>query len=152
MCEDRSHFLRCTNRRSWHHDLLKDLRYFFTKHPTRPALVDILQDAIRQWLTHDEVIIAGYPPLYDELIGKQRCVGWEQIFLGRFVEDWKQLQHEFLMTQPRRKKKHSGLTWITGVTTIIWKHVHDQWLLRNSQQHGVTAEEREAKLLIHAQL
>ena len=40
--EDRNHFLQCHARSNWHKDMISDVRKYFTKHPTRPALADIL--------------------------------------------------------------------------------------------------------------
>ena len=73
-------------------------------------------------------------------------MGWEQIFLGRFVTEWSELQQEFLKSKSHKKKKHSGTTWVTGITSVIWKNVNIVWDERNGQQHGLDAIAKEHKL------
>ena len=126
--------------------LIKDIQLFTTTHPTRQYLVDILLDAVQQWLSGNPVVLTGYPELYSELIHNQTWVGWEQIFLGRFVTEWSELQQEFLKSKSNKKKKHSGTTWVTGVTSVIWKNVYIVWDERNGQQHGLDAIAKENKL------
>ena len=94
--------------------------------------------------------MSGYPTLYNTLLAKQAAVGWEQLFLGRFVNEWREIQEGHLSRLPTRTKHQTGTTWVTKVTNIIWKHVYLNWEHRNSAQHGVDAESREAILLATA--
>jgi hypothetical protein len=126
--------------------MLTELRAFFRKHPTRPELADILLVALKLWLSDQQVIIPVHPILYASLISKQYRAGWEQLLFGRFVLEWSELQEDFLSTQPTRSKYHSGLTWVSGVNQIIWKHVYQTWENRNAAQHGVDAASREIAL------
>ena len=144
--ENRDHFLLCESRREWNQEALKELRRFLKKHPTRPALIDILLEALTQWFEGYNVKISGFPDIYDDLIKNQATVGWEQILYGRFVKEWAELQHEFLMSRPNRNKKHSATTWISGITMILWNNVYHNWEWRNLHQHGVDNETREGKL------
>ena len=130
--------------------MIKEIRRFFTKHPTRPALADILCEAVKQWLCGNEVILSGFPDIYKDLIVNQSNVGWSQLFLGRFVLEWAELQQEFLKSVPKVNKKKSGTTWVTKVISIMWTHVCKEWDLRNSHQHGIDAETREVKLVEQA--
>jgi hypothetical protein len=145
--EDRTHFLRCKERSQWHDDLHIELQIFLDQNNTRPALADILQDSLHCWLADHPVVLSGYPTLFTSLIEKQNAVGWDQLLLGRFVLEWKELQEDYLSTLSKRDKHQTGTTWVTQVNTIIWKHVYLNWKHRNSVQHGVDAASREAILL-----
>ena len=48
---------------------------------------------------------------------------------------------------PTRDKHQTGMTWVTRVNTIIWKHVYSNWEHRNSVKHGVDSTSREVILL-----
>jgi hypothetical protein len=144
--EDRHHFLKCPARTEWHSDMVKELKAFFVRHPTRPVLADILLVALTLWLSDQQVIIPVHPMAYASLIAKQYRAGWEQLFFGRFVLEWSELQEDFLATLPTRSKYHSGMTWVSGVHQIIWKHVYKTWENRNAAQHGVDAASREIAL------
>ncbi len=132
-------------------ELIKDLSSFFTNFPTRPALKDILIEGIRAWSTQTRHVFTTFPSLYQALLRNQSRVGWDQILLGRFVLEWRELQDDFLSTYPRKKSRHSGLTWVTGVIQVIWRHVHAQWKVRNKAQHGEVREARERILVARAQ-
>ncbi len=151
--EDRTHFLLCPSRIRWVNELIKDLSSFFTNFPTRPALKDILIEGIRAWSTQTRHVFTTFPSLYQALLRNQSRsrVGWDQILLGRFVLEWRELQDDFLSTYPRKKSRHSGLTWVTGVIQVIWRHVHAQWKVRNKAQHGEVREARERILVARAQ-
>ena len=117
---------------------------------TRPALADILRDIIKSWLADEPVITTGYPTLYNTLLSKQHAAGWEQLFLGRFVNEWREIQEAHLTRLPTRDKHQTGMTWVTKIISIIWKHVYLLWEIRNAAQHGIDAESREAILLATA--
>jgi hypothetical protein len=123
-----------------------ELRNFFTTHPTRPELAKILLSALTLWLSGQPVIIPTASPTYTHLITKQHRAGWDQLLYGRFVLEWAELQEDFLTSLPKRSKYHSGKTWVSGITQIIWKHVYEAWLLRNDAQHGVDTATREIAL------
>ena len=126
--------------------MLDKLRAFFAGHPTRPVLAEILLEALKLWLADQQVIIPVHPILYASLISKQYRAGWEQLFVGRFVLKWSELQEDFLSSLPTRSKYHSGTTWVSGVNQIICKHVYKTWENQNAAQHGVDAASREIAL------
>jgi hypothetical protein len=144
--EDRSHFLKCPERNTWHSEMALALREFFIQHPTRPELAIILLSALTLWLSDQQVIIPTVSPAYAPLIMKQYRAGWEQLLFGRFVLEWAELQEEFLATLPSRSKYHSGKIWVSSVNQIIWKHVYGAWETRNDAQHGVDSASREVAL------
>ena len=126
--------------------MLTELEAFFVGHPTRPELAAILLVALKLWLSDQQVIIPVHPIVYASLISKQYRAGWDQLLLGRFVLEWAELQEDFLSTLPTRSKYHSGMTWVSGVNQIIWKHVYKAWENRNAAQHDIDAASREIAL------
>ena len=92
------------------------------------------------------MVLSGYPEIYSELIHNQTQIGWEQMFMGRFVTDWSELQQDFLKSKSSKNKKHSGTSWVTGITSVIWKNIYVLWDERNGQQHGIDAIAKENKL------
>jgi hypothetical protein len=138
-------------RKQWQRKLHQDLQTFFHHFPTRPALQDILIDGLRQWFSSEFVTIQGYPALYQHLIINQTSVGWNQLLYGRFVTDWIALQEEFLKSCPRRKKKQSGSTWVSGIVSIIWKNIYSEWENRNKARHGHDKTTKETALIEQAQ-
>ncbi len=147
--EDRSHFLLCPSR-PWVPLLIRDIRGFCSRFPTRPALQQILIEGLQAWSSQSHHVFTSFPQLYNALIRNQSKIGWDQILLGRFVLEWRELQDDFLCTYRNKKKQHTGLTWVTGVTQIIWRHVYQQWEKRNKAQHGEDRTQREQILIDRA--
>jgi ribonuclease HI len=149
--EDRDHFLRCPERQQWQPEMIEEVKTFATSFPTRPALTRILLDGLRKWLADQPFLSTDYPLMYQEMIRKQAAAGWNQLFLGRFVKEWIQFQEHSLSTISNRKPNQSGSTWLQGIITIIWKHVHKEWETRNKARHGHDPETQEAARLEQAQ-
>ena len=146
--EDRVHFLTCPNRTQWQQALYKDLRDYMKKVKTRPMLEEILLDGLAAWFqdpTHP-ILSREYPLEYHNLLRHQQQVGWIQLFLGRFVVEWRELQSAYLRQLHNVEAKLSGVTWVVGIAHILWAHLFDLWEIRNSVKHGVDATSREAAL------
>ena len=123
--------------------MFRALRNYFDKTPTRPFLGDLLITGLSKWLYNEPAIFSDFPPLYNSLIFHQTRIGWKQLFVGRFVFEWCDLQQDYLVLQSITSKKYSGTSWITGVTQIIWNHVYSNWEARNADLHGIDATMRE---------
>ena len=68
------------------------------------------------------------------------------MLLGRFVSQWKQVQHDHLKTLPseQRKLSQSGSTGVTGVSNMILSNACDSWMTRCNERHGSDNKTREA--------
>jgi hypothetical protein len=148
--EDRDHFLRCPGRH-WKGDLFDALRKYLDRNKTRPALDDILNECLRSWLSGQEICLTGYPVLYNRLIRNQFVIGWKQLFFGRFVKEWAELQDDHLAKIRNGDRKLTGRIWVTGVITLIWDHLYVNWEERNAALHGHDANTREAAMFAQAQ-
>ena len=149
--EDGDHFLQCPEHPQWKSDMLCALRHYFDQTPTRPFLGDLLITGLSKWLHNEPAIFPDFPPLYNSLIFRQTRIGWKQLFIGRFILEWSDLQQDYLVLQSITSKKYSGTSWITGVTQIIWNHVYSNWEARNADLHGIDATIRERAQYTQAQ-
>ena len=123
----------------------------FNKIPTSPFLGDLLITSLSKWIRNELAIFSNFPPIYNSLIFHQTRIGWKQLFVGRFVYEWSNLQQDYLVLQRIVSKKYLGTSWITGVIQIIWKHVYQNWDARNADLHGVDAATRESAKFAQAQ-
>ena len=130
--EDREHLMKCNIRHDWKVELMKTL-FAYEREWLDPTLHTILYKTLEAWMEDSELDFdADYEACYKRLIDQQEKVGWNQLWFGRFVEDWRFIQDEYLQLHPHMKdKKRSGQIWVTGATEISWEHVHSCWLTRN---------------------
>ena len=59
--EDGDHFLRCTKCPQWKLDMLRTLRNYFNKTPTRPFLGDLLITGLSKRLCNEPAIFSDFP-------------------------------------------------------------------------------------------
>ena len=149
--ETRDHFLRCPSRRNWLGPLIDELGSFWTEHHFDPCLRTILQDSIHLWISDAPMQFPSVPSAYLSLITRQTLVGWEHIFLGRFVQDWVSIQDSYATLHGLSFTQCSGRRLISGTIKILWNHLHDLWLRRNLDTHGHDAASRESAALHQAQ-
>ena len=131
--------------------MLRALHNHFDQTPTRSFLGELLITGLSKWLHNEPATFSNFPPLYNSLIFHQTRIGWKQLFLGRFVLEWSNLQQDHLVLQNITSKKYSGTLWITGITQIIWHHVYSNWEARNVDLHGIYATMREQAQYAQAQ-
>jgi hypothetical protein len=149
--EDQFHFFSCQSR-TWQTDFFADLTTTLATHKTRPALSALLHQALQFTLCNTPMTTIEFDAIYQPLITRQHSVGWHQLLMGRFVTEWQFLQDAYLSTIPSSNRKRlSGQRWVTTIITLIWHHLHINWLSRNNDLHGVDAISREQALIAIAQ-
>ena len=128
--ETREHLLQCEHMKSWVTELFRELDAFCRCHLTKQELQDTLKEGLGKWLKGEDDLVQPMGGRCNELLKKQSEVGWDQVLLGRFVNQWKQVQQEHLRTLPleQRKLSQSGLTWVTGMSKMILNDVCDNWI------------------------
>jgi hypothetical protein len=164
--ESDTHLYRCPARRDEMEDFLRTTLGTFLQdnHSTCPKLANTLIDGLYCNL-HD----ARYPafkirhgsnePEYRKLHQLQACVGWTQLFQGRLVKDWAQLQDAFLEANKEElqidRRYNTGDIWARKIVSLLWKIMRTQWDNRNRDLHGDTREAsyaiRRARLLTQIQ-
>jgi hypothetical protein len=83
-------------------------------------------------------------PEYRKLHQRQAYVGWSQLFQGRLVKDWSELQEEFLDNHNAElkldRRYYSGTIWARKLVNLLWGIMCTQWDHRNADRHGRTKE------------
>jgi hypothetical protein len=84
----------------------------------------------------------------------QAYVGWSHRFQGRLVQDWSQLQENFLEANNANLKLdhryYTGAIWTRKLISLLWVTMRAQWDSRNADRHGHTMAENHA--IRHARL
>jgi hypothetical protein len=147
--ETETHLYRCPTRRAAMEDVFLDetLCDFLEENHTSPALAYTLLEALYSDLRDDR-----YPkfsnrhgandPKYRKLHQTQAYIGWSQLFQGRLVKDWSQLQEEFIdqnnADMKLDRRYYSGTIWARKLINLLWSTVREQWDDRNADRHGRT--------------
>ena len=77
-----------------------------------------------------------YHPDYTTLIIQQNAIGWNNLFKGRFSQEWSHIQEVYLKDNNLRERTRSGHIWVTTMTNTLWQQWMDLWKLRNDDRHG----------------
>jgi hypothetical protein len=153
--ESETHLCRCATRQAALEDtFLGDiLPTFLQANHTWPRLAYTLLEALYCDLHH-----AGYPvfthrhgandPDYRQLHQLQAFAGWSQLFQGRLVKEWGQLQEAFLprhhSTMKLDRRYYSGDIWTRKLISLLQGMMRAQWDHRNADRHGRTKEESDS--------
>ena len=146
------HFIQCPSRLQWRTDMINDISNYMESQDTRPELAIILKDALQQWFDAQPITFPLLPTIFHKLIRDQTNIGWEQLFYGRFSNEWSSLQEEHYETTDHRPTRLNGSSWTSGLIQRVWHHLHLAWLQRNSDAHGITPTQHEEALVVQARL
>jgi hypothetical protein len=106
---------------------------------------------IRSKLHDQPITLPTIPSHLTTLVYKQTLIGWDQIFLGRFVNEWQDIQDTHLHNNPPENHQWTGQTWLLGLISLLWKHQHNNWTERNQTLHGIDATQQEQAKRAQAQ-
>ena len=155
--EDWQHILKCPHERrdKWRQDMLVAVEQKSTSLNTRPMLIRILIAALNGWLRHTltdyayELNPSGFPREVRRLIRQQNEIGWQQLFLGRFSNEWGDLQDDhYAQTRAeaaydkKKIKKQTGQRWQVAIIGLLWDQWWAVWESRNKDLHGADAHSR----------
>ena len=62
------------------------------------------------------------------------------------MTDWREIADDYLTGGKATKKMHTGRNWVTGVISIIWNSVYNNWEERIREKHGIDQTTREEAL------
>jgi hypothetical protein len=109
------------------------------------ALCCDLHDARYPVFTHRH---GANDPAHRQLHQLQAFAGWSQLFQGRLVKEWGQLQEAFLArnhsTMKLDRRYYSGNVWTRKLISLLWGTMRAQWDHRNADRHGRTKEESDS--------
>ena len=97
--KDGDHFLQCTEHPHWKSDMFCALQNYFNQTLTRLFLGDLLITSLSKWLRNEPSTFSDFPPIYNSLIFHQTRIGWKQLFVGRLIFEWSDLQEDYLFLQ-----------------------------------------------------
>lgn len=151
--EDWSHILKCPHesRATWRAQAVTAVAEKCDSLRTRPLLKRVLSDALTGWLQHDTddyiLDFRIYPSDVHRLIKQQNALGWQQLFLGRFSNEWSDLQDTFYAQKAaenahtkKKTTKQTGHRWQVAMIGLLWEQWWVVWESRNKDLHG--ADER----------
>ncbi|KAI2490364.1 hypothetical protein MHU86_24204 [Fragilaria crotonensis] len=153
--EDWSHIIKCPHesRRAWRVQVIPTVEAKCKSLQTRPLLTRVLSDALTGWFNHvnDDYTLNSqqYPTEVHQLIRQQNEIGWHQLFLGRFSNEWSDVQDIYYAQKDaeavhnkKKKKKNTGQRWQVHIIGLLWDQWWALWESRNRDLHGEDARSR----------
>ena len=126
------------SRIKWRRQFVKALRDRLLLIKTVSGLIDVLCSCISDWFEIQLVSPQKYPPEYHSAITTQTKIGWFHIFTGHISQEW-----ELLQNQGKSSSRYNrGLLWSTHVVEVCLQFSIKLWEQRNTDVHGVTAQDR----------
>jgi hypothetical protein len=91
---------------------------------------------------------------FADIMQTQATIGWMPIFRGYWSTEWLVAHHNLLLASPvlnaadqQSRYKHQD-QWLGKVASFVMSQVHQLWMLRNNERHGVTPAEKETRMRI----
>jgi hypothetical protein len=91
---------------------------------------------------------------FADIMATQAAIGWMALFRGYWSTAWLVAHQHLVLTSPvlnetdqQSRFKHQD-QWLGKVASFVMRQVHQLWMLRNNEQHGVTPAEKETRLRI----
>ena len=110
--EDINHFLRCPARHEWKTNMFSRLTQYFSHTSTQPALADLLQECLCQWLYTNRSAFLNLSSQHTKLLMQQAQIGWDQLFCGRFSMQWSVIQHDYISHLSTTPDGYLVQTWL----------------------------------------
>jgi exonuclease III len=153
--EDWVHIIRCDtpSRAAWRTQMIKSLDAKCESLQTEPTLRAVLITSIQSWMnwlatTPEEHFAvpttSAMSTAITRLINKQNAIGWHHLWLGRYCQDWSEIQEAYYATMINSKegKKRTGQRWQQSVIGEVWSQWFLLWDMRNHDLHGENASKR----------
>ena len=115
---------------------------------TAEVLIDLLVEGLQSWFDDTHLIFHSDSEDVQRIIEHQEKIGWDQLVMGRWSRTWslKQTEYADKMGLPEQGASR-GAPWASSIIKLIWKHCHQQWLVRNEARHGRDEESKTAARL-----
>ena len=113
---------------------------------TNLALMRLLWDGLQA--VHKQQTMPpweSYPAHLWDLYDSQNGIGWDQLYHGCLSYLWGKVFEDDIMTNDNPEVKLGGPQWIMEVIILVWRQILELWDSRNSDQHGLTKSEKDAK-------
>ena len=147
--ENRDHVLRCPSAQAaqWRLNFEASLIRFFQDSQTAPVLQELALSAFeKRFIATEDVLLDPneYPAQVAGIIIGQNAIGWQQLFNGRFSNEWSKVQDAtYKRSQPPEgQQKRTGDRWQVRFIIKIWDEWDACWSERNTALHGHNATTR----------
>ena len=123
------HFNTCIDNKETWKEMIPILTQIYNKHKVDPALRVLINTVIMGDSTHDMIAKQEHPwDEYSTLIQEQRKIGWSQLRLGRYSNQWTWHQYKYAS---QFDKRHTT-SWLYQVIKKTWVHASLRWDYRNN--------------------
>jgi hypothetical protein len=156
--ETNSHFLLCSApsrlpwRKQFFKSLEKELRHLQTSAPLILFLVSVFNSLL-------EGIPVPSTERFAEIVACQASIGWMVLFRGYWSLEWLVAHQNLVLTSPvlneakqkeaKQKERYKKQEqWLGKVASLVMRQVHNLWILRNNERHGVTPAGKESRLRV----
>ena len=135
--EDTLHMPTCpdTAVRNFWHTSIQSLHAWLESIDTDPTITDFLCNGITSWTQNpfgEELPLLHFPPPFITAFQNQLDIGWFGTLSGLLHPSLISLQQQhYSAIQSRR----TGSAWGRRLTSKLWQHIHDLWMLRNRTLH-----------------
>ena len=109
----------------------------------------ILIDGVNGWLHSADpgayqLEDAVYDDEFRRLIDQQNQIGWNQLFMGRFGDEWANMQGNYYATRPdyTPKQRKTGARWQVAIIAVFWDTWYVLWERRNKDIHGADSKQQ----------
>ena len=143
--EDQYHFLSCQHKQynTVRTNFSKRISTYCDTYNCPPDISRLLQISIQHW-PDPPIDKADFPSSLHTLIQHQQQIGWEQVYYGRFSIEW---TREFNRHALLEGRDTNGGKWITGITEIIFIHLHTRWKHRSNLAHDNSHKKTTQKMI-----
>jgi hypothetical protein len=91
---------------------------------------------------------------FRDIVETQASIGWMPLFRGYWSSSWLRAHQHLVLTSPvlnianqKSRYKHQA-QWLGKVVGFVMRQVHQLWMLRNNERHGVTPAKKETCMRI----
>jgi hypothetical protein len=136
--ENNLHVLLCEHpsRKEWRNETMNRISAYEATE-SDPYLLDILRDGLSRFHRQSDPLAPQYyPPKYQHLIENQNCIGWDQLYQGRWAQEWANLQSQFGTLNTHTRRPTNVTRWSIGLGRLLLDQWVKLWQLRNCQRHG----------------
>jgi len=152
--EDNNHIITCPadSRKEWRQATLR-IAKTLQLHRSDPTLKTILLEGLNKFLTQQtEVHETEYPTQYHPLIQEQNALGWDQLYRGRWSNQWSKMHTLYAENRPNWKSHEAdGKQWVTIHGRMLLQQWLTLWKIRNAERHGADQQERQRTRYSHLQ-
>jgi hypothetical protein len=151
--ETNEHLLMCSapSRIAWRQQFIRALDKELHRLHTATSMITFITTVFDRLF--DGRIIPQNAEFADILI-TQASIGWMPLFRGYWSTEWLVSHQHLVLTSPvlnvahqKSRCKHQD-QWLGKVASFVMRQVHQLWMLRNNERHGVTPAEKETRMRI----